>query len=886
MNPLPIRSPCRPRRTPDDRLWAAMVGGGLIAGAGLIWTARRLLPRLYLAPGWPGARPRWAPADKVGVGTAVGADSLSTSLVWFTLGHGGINEVFYPRMDHPCIRDLAMVVTDGRGFASDERCDAEHRVEYVAEGVPAYRLINVCKRGRYRIEKTIIAHPHQGAVLQRTRFIPMRGSLDDYRVFAILDPHLGLRKGVGASGWVGVHKGRTMLVADRGDSALSLAASAPWADASVGYVRSTSDGRRDVMRHGRMTRHHRYAPRGNVLLTGEVDLRACGGEFVLALGFGAEPGEAGHRALAGIRDDFDALVAEYVRDWQAWQDGLTPMDEAEPGEPDLYRASTMVLRVHAGKSVPGAIVASLSIPWGQAFSDEQKSPGQGGYHMAWPRDLAQIAGGLLAAGARDEARRALTFLRDSQEEDGHWPQNMWTSGAAFWSGIQLGETAAPVLLADLLHREGALDGVEFARYWPMVRKAVAYLVGSGPSTQEERWEDERGYNAYTIGAMIAALLVAADMAEVRGEPSEAAFLRETADAWYSSIDYWTYVENSKLARRVGVAGYYLRIAPPDDLGEPSKHDGHLQFWYQGPTVRGLPPAAIVSPDALAYVRFGLRSPDDPRIVDTVKVIDAITRVETPYGPCWHRYNHDGYGEKSDGSPFDGGHGYGRAWPLLTAERAHYELAAGRRDEAARLMRAVERFAGGGKLIPEQVWDTHDIPEHDLYFGRPSGSAMPLAWAHAEYIKLRRSLRDGRIYDRPPQTVRRYLVEGVESPHVIWRPEHRRQAMPAGKVLRIELTEPAVIHWDAAGRGGSRDVPTRDSRMGVRYADLPTASMAPGTALRFTITPTGPRWRPGRVFDAIRPEIVRIEGEIQPQENERRRPDAAAGAGTDGAVTIR
>ena len=214
----------------DDWRRAAMIGAGaLIGGLGLVWTTRRLLPRLYLAPGWPGSLPRWSPADKVGVGTAVGPDSLSTSLVWFTLGHGAISEVFYPRMDHPCIRDLALVITDGRRFVSDERCDAEHRVEYLAEGVPAYRLINTCKQGRYRIEKTIIAHPHQGAVLQHTRFTPLRGSPEDYHLYAILNPHLGLRKGVGASGWVGPHKGRMMLFSDRGDSALALAGSTPWA---------------------------------------------------------------------------------------------------------------------------------------------------------------------------------------------------------------------------------------------------------------------------------------------------------------------------------------------------------------------------------------------------------------------------------------------------------------------------------------------------------------------------------------------------------------------------------------------------------------------------------------------------------------------------------
>jgi glucoamylase len=193
------------------------------------------------------------------------------------------------------------------------------------------------------------------------------------------------------------------------------------------------------------------------------------------------------------------------------------------------------------------------------------------------------------------------------------------------------------------------------------------------------------------------------------------------------------------------------------------------------------------------VRFGLRAADDPRIRDTAKVIDALLKVETPNGATWHRYNDDGYGEHEDGSPFDGT-GIGRGWPLLTGERAHYELAAGRMEIAQRLLTAMESFANESGLISEQVWDSPDIPQRELYFGRPSGSAMPLVWAHAEYLKLRRSLRDGRLFDQPPQTVQRYLKEKTVSPRLMWRFNHKLRSLPPGKILRIELMAPAVIHW--------------------------------------------------------------------------------------------
>jgi glucoamylase len=581
--------------------------------------------------------------------------------------------------------------------------------------------------------------------------------------------------------------------------------------------------------------------------------------------------------------DFDILVADYARAWEEWQRSLLALEDVEPAKGDLYRTSTMVLQVHRDKIHPGAVVASLSTPWGEAFSDKRKTAGQGGYHMDWPRDQVQIAGGLLAAGDSGAARDILGFLREAQNDDGHWPQNMWTDGKPFWTGSQLGETAAPILLADLMRREGALDDSEFDSYWPMVRKAACYVLHHGPSTQEERWEDEPGFNPYTIGALIASMLIAAEMAERRGEGREAAFLRETADAWYSSIDYWTYVNDSRLARRIGVPGYYLRIAPTDRWGEPSKHDDHLNFWYQEPRIkRRYPPAAIVSPDALAYVRFGLRAPDDPRIVATMKVVDAVTKVETPCGPAWHRYNHDGYGEQTDGSPFDGKHGHGRAWPLLAAERAHVELAAGRRDEAVSLLRAVQRFAGEGGMIPEQVWDTYGVPERGLHFGRPSGSAMPLAWAHAEYVKLRRSLRDDRIFDLPPQTVQRYLVDRLESPRVLWRLDHRRRAFPAGKVLRIELPGPAVIRWEG-GADGRQETPTRDSGLGLHYVDLPTEAIAAGEDVLFTIDRVGSDWSRKQAAAAAVSRVVRIEGPVSRPRTKGGRSPAAILAAAEQAV---
>ena len=243
--------------------------------------------------------------------------------------------------------------------------------------------------------------------------------------------------------------------------------------------------------------------------------------------------------------------------------------------------------------------------------------------------------------------------------------------------------------------------------------------------------------------------------------------------------------------------------------------------------------SIVSPDALALVRFGLRAPDDPRIRNTVAVIDALLKVELPAGPCWRRYNGDGYGEHDDGSPFDGT-GIGRLWPLLTGERAHYELAAGRTTEAERLLRTLEACSSDGHLLPEQVWDGDDVPERELFRGRPSGSAMPLVWAHAEHIKLLRSLREERVFDMPPQPRLRYQIDGVHSRHVCWRHNHKTQVIAAGKILRVELQEPALVHWSRENWRTSRDVMTTAVPFGMHVVDLDTADLAVGDEIVFTL----------------------------------------------------
>jgi glucoamylase len=226
----------------------------------------------------------------------------------------------------------------------------------------------------------------------------------------------------------------------------------------------------------------------------------------------------------------------------------------------------------------------------------------------------------------------------------------------------------------------------------------------------------------------------------------------------------------------------------------------------------------------------------------VKAIDALLRRDLPAGSYWYRYNNDGYGEHEDGAPFDGS-GIGRLWPLLTGERAHYELAAGRPDEARRLLAALEASASSGGLIPEQIWDSEDIPWRELFLGRPSGSAMPLVWAHAEHIKLLRSLRDNAVFDMPPQTLNRYVKNTPPSPPVVWQLTLRIERIAPGRRLRLEFMEQAQVHWSTDNWTTIADSPTVATGLGVHVFDPPTERLAAESIVRFTMFwPRQNRWQ--------------------------------------------
>lgn len=784
-----------------------------------------------LAPGEPGIPPRWTSSAKMGAGTALNQHSR----VWFTLSHGILNEVYFPRVDQACTRDMGFLVSDGREYFSEEKrhCTFENRP--FEPGIPAFELTNTSTDGRYRIHKEVLTDPYRNVVLQKVRFEALIGKLSDYHLYALLAPHLA-NCGYGNTGWTGDYKGVPMFFAEHNGTTLALASSAPWKKMSVGFVGS-SDGWQDISQHFQMEWEYTRAENGNIASTGEIDLAACNGEFVLALGFGAMWSEAGQQARSALFEDYGEIRQHYVSQWKAWQKTLLPLDEPERLT-DLYRASTAVLRTHESKDFLGGIIASLSVPWGFSKGDEDL----GGYHLVWPRDLVETAGALLAAGAVTDAARVLRYLESTQEVAGNWAQNLWLDGRPYWSGLQMDETAFPILLVDLMRREAPAMLGNLQRWWPMVRNAVGFILRNGPVTQQDRWEEDGGYSPFTLAAEISALLAAADIADLVGHGDQAETMRAVADAWNENIERWVYATGGDLAQQLGVSGYYVRIAPPDTDCAASPTQGFVPIKNRPPGQNLDRAFHIVSPDSLALVRFGLRAPDDPRILNTLRVIDALLAVELPQGPCWYRYNGDGYGEHADGSAFNGT-GIGRPWPLLAGERAHYALAAGHPDEAEVLLVVMENStAGASRLLPEQVWDAADIPALELFRGKPTGSACPLVWAHSEYVKLRRSLRDGKVFDQPPQPLKRYLIDKSVVQFFEWRFNNKCRSVPRGKTLRLVLLDPAMVHWSVDGWKSVQDTKARDTGLGVYTLDLPTASLPAGGQVVFTFFwPKENRW---------------------------------------------
>jgi len=699
------------------------------------------------APDGPGLPPSWTSSAKDAVGTSAG----SASRVWFTIGGGVLTEAYFPTVDRPQIRDLQYLATDGETFFHEERRDLVAKVEALSGTAMGFRVVGEDRGGRYRLVKEVVTDPDRPSLLVRTHVEVAPGVGRTLHLFALLAPHLG-GVGGGNTGYAVTVDGHLVLVARKGDDWLALGGHPAFVRGGAGYV-GVNDGWTDLSRDHRLDWTYDCAHDGNIALTGEIDPTA-GPEHVLCLSFGASQDEAVATLLASLAVPFTAHRAKFLAQWDRALVHRRPL-EAEAGDDGvLYRRSLGVLLTHEDKTRAGAIVASLSIPWG----DDKGDAVRGGYHLVWPRDLVHAATALLAAGDRTTPLRTLGNLAATQRPDGTWAQNAWVNGEATAAGIQLDQIAFPILLAWHLRRLDALDGFD---PYPMILGAAGALMLAGPVTPQERWEEVSGVSPSTLAVMIAALTCASLYAAERGFAATSASWQDRADGLEANVEAWTVTTRGSLLP--GVPRHYIRILPspagdPDVVADPDT--AVLWLTNQAPGLDAKVFARdVVDAGFLELVRYGVRAPGDPLIEDSLKVVDASLRVQTPFGPCWHRYTRDGYGEPEEGGPFRR-HGIGRAWPLLTGERGHYELAAGRNAEGH--LRTLERLASPAGLLPEQVWDREDRPDLGMERGRPTGAAMPLVWAHAEYVKLLRSKADGVVFDLIPEVAARYAQRSRRS----------------------------------------------------------------------------------------------------------------------------
>ncbi|MGE5138525.1 MAG: glycoside hydrolase family 15 protein, partial [Rudaea sp.] len=610
------------------------------------------------------------------------------------------------------------------------------------------------------------------------------------------------------------------------------AASIPFLRCSAGYV-GVSDGWTDLSENMEMDWEFDCAPDGNIALTGELDLE-CGREFTLCLAFGQGLHDAVTALFQSLGIPFEEQKARFVEQWERAHTHVPELKKTRGDGGRLQHTSQSLLLAHEDKLYPGAIVASLSIPWGEAKTDTQ---GEGGYHIVWTRDMVNSATALLATGNTATPLRALIYLAVAQRPDGGFYQNFWVDGEPYWHGVQLDEVAYPIILAWRLWKLDALQGYD---PYPMIRAAARYLIQHGPATPQDRWEEAGGYSPSTLATNIAALTCAADMMRNRGNPEMAAFVQDYADFLESHLERWTVTTEGTVLPEI--ARHYIRINPAaegEEQGDPDPNRGILWIANRPPASRQQFPAKeVVSGDFLELVRYGIRPANDTLIEDSIRVIDHVLRVETPHGPVWRRYNHDGYGQRPDGGPFLGW-GKGRPWPLLTGERGHYELAAGRPVEP--YIHTLEAIARRNGLLPEQVWDDPDLPGQHLYFGGPTGAATPLLWAHAEYIKLIRSAADGQVFDWLPPAADRYLARRGRADLEVWKLNRRVETIRPGTILRLLADAPFCVRWTRSEWQEYCEIESTPTGLGVDYADIRISASGRGPVDFTFYWPAENRW---------------------------------------------
>jgi glucoamylase len=882
------------RRRGRGRLLGAVLVGALAVGAQLGPAAAGAAAPDAAAPDGPGVLSHFDRARKDCLGTA----RNRTSRVWYTVANGVLSDVYYPTVDNTNVETLQYVVTDGATFTDLQTRDTTYTVQPLDPTGMSCRVTTTANSGRYRIVTDYLTDPGRDALLLRVRFEPLAPG--ELRLYLRLDPTVNGNGGGGSgnggadTGTVDTSTGDPVPVAIDTVTATNAAnrdyaqpvfaaldASTPFAAVSNGFAGTDSDGLTQLDRDHALTATFTDAAQGNLVQTAQVDLSA-GHQLTLALGFGATQREAVGAAGAALRTGFAGALARYVLGWVAYDAGLIPPPLRFPGIGAdaarelrrVYYLSANVLKASEDKTFPGAVVASLASPWGQAVSaGDPNNTYFGSYREVFARDLYETFTGLLLSGDRATARATVRFLFERQQlPDGSMPRNSLVNGkpAPDTFGVQLDEVTYPILMA---WQAGLTDG---AFYRDHLKRAADFAISHGPSFGSERWEEQGGFSPSTIAAEIAGLIAAADIAAGNGDPAAARVYRGVADDFQRSVKGWTVTSNGPASPDP----YFIRLSKS---GDPNA-DIDYNVGNGGPT---LDQREVIDAGFLELPRLGMLPADDPDVLRSLRVVDDAIRVETSSGPGWHRYNGDGYGDgDSDGHPWaPTGQGNGHLWPVLAGERAEHHISLGDRATAALLLDSMRRFASGFGLIPEQGWENPDLPPSPFgtapevasigfVNGKPVGSASPLTWSAAQYVRLVRDLAAGRLLEQPDNTVRRYVTNQQQQTTLQVTEPQDRTAVPgspvtvsgtsaAGNTVDVSATNTdansanTVVTTTAAADGSwSVDVPIEGGTIVLDVvATSPAGATAhqrrtvvfdftPGTVLLDTGDPTGDDNGPG------------------------------------------
>ncbi|WP_339914151.1 glucan 1,4-alpha-glucosidase [uncultured Brevundimonas sp.] len=758
---------------------------------------------IQTAPGAPGETPTWSNATKTGAGASYeayvdgryrdGGPTGVVSKVWFSLANGILTETMYGLIHEAQIKQMRFAVVTDSGL-SVEGTDTTSRTEYLhtdAQGrplSPAYRVITTDRQGRYEIEKRIYTDPDSQSLVVRATIRALKGDITPY---LLLEPHMA-NTGVGDHG----DATRSALHASEGSVHLAVLPDQPFDQVSVGFV-GVSDGLTDLADGGLDNVYSSTGDQpGNIMLTGALPRvragQSVGRDFVI--GFGDSRLNAERQTEVPFRTGLDEVLARFNGEGQriGWEDYVGSLSElprlAEQSTDGgrLAYASALMLKVQEDRTYAGALIASLSNPWGDTVDATESSTG---YKAVWPRDFYQVAMALMALGDTETPVAAFRYLPQVQvraETPGNTGATGWflqkthVDGKIEWVGVQLDQTAMPIMLGWKLWKAGRIGDAELTgMYARMIKPAADFLVDGGkagllwndrqvtpPWTQQERWEEQEGYSPSTTAAVITGLTVAADIARASGDPASAVRYLAAADDYASKVEARMFTTTGDY----GDGHYFLRLSRnqnPDDHGLLGENNGQPAE----------PEDRIIDGGFLELVRYGVRAADAPSITASLPEYDdqqREARFRVHYNlagsPGWRRYGNDGYGENTETGGNYGVGGMtpgqrGRVWPIFTGERGHYEIALALKTgapastfEAIRrtYVHGMESFANDGLLLPEQVWDSvGNATPHQYASGQGTNSATPLAWSHAEYIKLLRSLADRAVWDRYAPVEERY-----------------------------------------------------------------------------------------------------------------------------------